>query len=198
MFTKLRSFPSWLYRCAFKPECFVVRSTSSSPTVLPSASTASFLSVNGRSGVGIRILVAIELALVKCGTVFLQIPDGHGSRLRPSGAMAGRSITGHGHDDVRKRRPRVIEIVLRRPRRMVRMRMIETQQVAAELARFLLGHAVIRWADHETAARSFFSGVWQRDRRCHAAALSNERAATLVRVRFFAVPADLRVDLRVN
>src|SRR5438034_3179715 len=129
MFTKLRSFPSWLYRCAFKPECFVVRSVSSSPTVLPSASTASFLSVNGRSGVGIRILVAIELALVKCGTVFLQIPDGHGPSLRAFGASARQAFsrTRHGHDDVRKRRPRVIQIVLRRPRRMVRMRMIEAQ-----------------------------------------------------------------------
>src|SRR5213596_1570770 len=107
MLTKLRSLPWSLYRCAFRHECFVVRSVSSSPTVLPSASTASFLSVNGRSGVGIRILVAIELALVKCGTVFLEIPHGH---------SLGLSI-GHGHDDVRKRRPRVIEIVLRRPGR---------------------------------------------------------------------------------
>src|SRR5258708_40175980 len=102
MLTKLRSLPWSLYRCAFSPECLVVRSASSSPTVLPSASTASFLSVNGRSGVGIRILVAIELALFECRTIFLQIPDGHG--LGPS--------RGHGHDDVRKRRPRVIEIVL--------------------------------------------------------------------------------------
>src|SRR5256885_5861273 len=102
MFTKLRSFPSWLYRCVLRPECFVVRSARSSPTVLPSASTASFLSVNGRSGVGIRILVAIELALVKCGTVFLQIPDSHRFRLPSS----------DGHDDVRERRPRLIQILL--------------------------------------------------------------------------------------
>src|SRR5256885_15664137 len=111
MFTKLRSFPSWLYRCVLRPECFAVRSASSSPIVLPSASTASFLSVNGRSGVGIRILVAIELALVKCGTVFLEIPHGHRFRLPRR----------DGDDDVRERRPRVIQIVLRRPRRMIRM-----------------------------------------------------------------------------
>src|SRR3954464_6510952 len=111
MLTKLRSLPWSLYRCALSPECFVVRSARSSPTVLPSASTASFLSVNGRSGVGIRILVAIELALVKCGTVFLQIPHGHRFRLAGS----------DGHDDVRKRRPCVIQLVLRRSRRVIGM-----------------------------------------------------------------------------
>src|SRR4029077_10836863 len=121
MLTKLRSFPSALYRCALRPACLLIRSASSSPTVLPSTSTASFLSVNGRSGVGIRILVAIELALVKCGTVFFQITHGHG------GGLALR----HGHDDVRKRRPRVIQIVLRRLRRVIRVRMIKAQQVAA-------------------------------------------------------------------
>ena len=47
------------------PACLVVRSASSSPTVAPSASTASCLSVNGRSGVGIRIFVAIQLALIE-------------------------------------------------------------------------------------------------------------------------------------
>ena len=70
--------------------CFAVRSASSSPTVLPSASTASFLSVNGRSGVGIRILVAIELALFKCRTIFFQKPHGHVARLRGFAASAGR------------------------------------------------------------------------------------------------------------
>src|SRR6266853_1484547 len=88
MLTKLRSLPWSLYRCAFSPECFVVKSASSSPTVLPSASTASFLSVNGRRGVGIMILVAIELALFKFGTVFFQKPDCHVSRLRGSAASA--------------------------------------------------------------------------------------------------------------
>src|SRR5882672_9163522 len=101
MLTKLRSLPSALYRCAFRPGCFVVRSVSSSPMVLPSTSTASFLSVNGRSGVGIRILVAIELALVKCGTVFLEVPHRHVSRLRAFGASARQvfSRTGHRHND---------------------------------------------------------------------------------------------------
>src|SRR5436190_13605873 len=120
MLTKLRSLPWSLYRCALSPECFVVRSARSSPTVLPSASTASFLSVNGRSGVGIRILVAIELALFKCGTVFFQKPNRHDSSLRGFAASARRGRgPRHGHDDVRERRPRMIEIVLRRPRRVI-------------------------------------------------------------------------------
>src|SRR5256885_5608876 len=104
MFTKLRSFPSWLYRCVLRPECFAVRSASSSPTVRPSASTASCLSVNGRSGVGIRILVAmLKRALFECGAIVCEPPYGD----------VARGARRHGHDHVRERRPRVIEIVLR-------------------------------------------------------------------------------------
>src|SRR6476619_5663148 len=142
MLTKLRSLPSALYRCALRPACLLIRSASSSPTVLPSTSTASFLSVNGRSGVGIRILVAIELALFKCGTVFLEKPHRHDSSLRGFAASARRgSGAGHCHDDVRERGPRVIEIVLRRPRRVVRMRVIKPEQLAAKLGRALLRRA---------------------------------------------------------
>src|ERR1041385_7966334 len=112
MLTKLRSLPCSLYRCALRPLCLRVRSASSSPTVTPSASTASFLSVYGRSGVGIRILVDIvKLALFEARTIVLQEPHGH----------VARRALGHGDDDVRKRRPRVIEIVLRRARRMIGM-----------------------------------------------------------------------------
>src|SRR5437667_12569356 len=103
--TKLRRRPCSLYRCGLRPECLDVRSASSSPTVLPSASTASFLSVYGLSGVGIRILVAMmEDALFECRSVVFQKPDGH----------LARRARRHGHDHVRKRRPRVIEVVLRR------------------------------------------------------------------------------------
>src|SRR5712692_8418154 len=58
-FTKLRSLPCSLYRCGFSPLYLVLRLTSSSPIVAPSTSTASCLPVNGRNGVGIRILFAI-------------------------------------------------------------------------------------------------------------------------------------------
>src|ERR1700730_8205536 len=113
MLTKLRSLPCSLYRCPFRPLCFCVRSASSSPTVLPSASTESFLSVYGRSGVGIRILVAIlKFALFEARSIILQEPDGHVARLPACDR----------HDHIRKRRPCVIEIVLRRPGGMVRMR----------------------------------------------------------------------------
>src|SRR5229473_5873735 len=125
--TKLRSFPCSLYRCAFSPACFVVRSASSSPTVTPSASTASFLSVYGRSGVGIRILVAIQVALFETGSIVLEKPHshrgGHGRR--------------HGHDHVVEIRPRVIEIELRGSRRMIGMRVIKAEQLAAQLTRSL-------------------------------------------------------------
>src|SRR3954463_10856933 len=134
MLTKLRSLPSALYRCALRPACLLIRSASSSPTVLPSTSTASFRSVNGRSGVGIRILVAIELALFKCGTVFLQKPHRHDFSLRAC----------HGDDDVRERGPRMIQIVLRRPRRVIRVGVIKPEQFAAELGGALLRQSIIR------------------------------------------------------
>src|SRR3954447_24925909 len=101
-FTKLRSFPCSLYRWAFSPACLAVRSASSSPIVAPLASTASCLSVYGRSGVGIRIFVAIQLALIETGTIFFQEPHRH-----------GRGHAGHDrHDHVSKRRPCVIQVEL--------------------------------------------------------------------------------------
>src|ERR1700687_3774705 len=109
--TKLRSFPSSLYRWALSPPCFFVKSASSSPTVAPSASTASFLSVYGLSGVGIRILVAMELALFEIRSILFEMPPGHVAR----GARRNRD------DDVGEGRPRMFEIELRRPRRMIGM-----------------------------------------------------------------------------
>src|SRR5437016_6111561 len=107
--TKLRSFPCSLYRWPFSPACFFVRSASSSPTVAPSASTAAFLSVYGRSGVGIRIFVAIQVALFETGSIVFEKPHGH---------RGGRGRC-NGHDHVVEIGPRVIEIKLRRPRRMI-------------------------------------------------------------------------------
>src|SRR5437016_4621812 len=110
--TKLRRRPCSLYRCGLRPECLDVRSARSSPTVLPSASTASFLSVYGLSGVGIRIFVVMmQTALYECRSIVFQEPDRH----------VARHARRDRHDHVCKCRPRVIEIVLRRPRRMIRM-----------------------------------------------------------------------------
>src|SRR5205809_1956212 len=123
--TKLRSLPCSLYRCAFRPECLRVRSASSSPTVVPAASTASCLSVYGLSGVGMRIFAMIQTALFEARTIVFQEPHGH----------VLRQALGDGHDDVREGRPRVIEVVLRRPRGMIRVRMIAAEQLGAELGR---------------------------------------------------------------
>src|ERR1700680_2897807 len=108
--TKLRSLPASWNRCALSPPCFFVRSASSSPTVEPSASTASFLSVYGLSGVGIRIFVAMmQFALFETRSIVLQPPHGH---------VAGPP-RGDRDDDVCKRGPCVIQVVLGRPRRMI-------------------------------------------------------------------------------
>src|SRR5262249_33035338 len=101
-------------------------------------------------------------------------------------------------DDVRERRPCVIEIVLRRPCRMIWMRVIKAQQLAAELARLLLGDAIIGGADHEPPAWTFLGRVRKRDGRRHAVAGADERAATFVWIRLFAVSANLAVDRTVH
>src|SRR5262245_51857572 len=180
MFTKLRSLPWSLYRWAFSPACRRVRSASSSPTVAPSASTASCLSVYGRSGVGIRIFAIVKLTLFEARSIVFQKPHRHVPRLR----ARVRTFSGNGHDDVRERRPRMIKIVLRWPRRMVGMRMIEAEQIAAELGRPLLRHPVVRRPNEEAAPRTFFRRVRQRHRRHAGAVAPDQRPAALVRIRF--------------
>src|ERR1700722_10784678 len=145
MFTKLRSLPWSLYRWAFRPACLTTRSARSSPTVAPSASTASFLSVYGLSGDGIRIFVAMELALFEYGAVVFQPPHRHVC----CGTCRDRD------DHVSERRPRVVQIVLRRTRRMVRMRMIEADELSAEVAAPLLRQTIIRRPHEEAPPRSF-------------------------------------------
>src|SRR6185503_17750945 len=109
--TKLRSLPCSLYRCVLRPPCLFVRSASSSPTVAPVASTASCLSVYGLSGVGMRIFAMMQTALFESRTIFFQMPHGHVA------GQAGRDRD----DDVREGRPGMVEVVLRRPRRVVGM-----------------------------------------------------------------------------
>src|SRR6185503_9003897 len=94
--TKLRSLPCSLYRCVLRPECLRVRSASSSPTVAPAASTASCLSVYGRSGVGMRIFAMMQTALFETRTVVFQIPDGHIARLRATGGVHGGPVPRDG------------------------------------------------------------------------------------------------------
>src|SRR5438477_6006 len=176
--TKLRSLPCSLYRCALRPECFLVRSASSSPIVAPCASTASCLSVYGRSGVGIRIfVVAIQRALIKTGSIFFQKPHGH---------RAHRSRH-HRDDDVVERWPRVIQVELRWPCRMIRMRVVKPQQLAATRARLLFGGSIVRGSHQKPATRTFLGRVRQRHRGRHFVASADKRAAALVRERLLAV-----------
>src|SRR5205809_5421788 len=146
--TKLRSLPCSLYRCAFRPECLRVKSASSSPTVAPVASTASCLSVYGLSGVGMRIFAMMQTALLEVRSIVFQIPDGH---------VACRARR-HGHDHVREGRPRVIEVVLRRPRRVIGMRVIKPEQHAADLPRPALRLAIIGGPYQKPPARTFLGG----------------------------------------
>src|ERR1700722_4278527 len=182
--TKLRSLPASLNRCALSPPCFFVRSASSSPTVAPSASTASFLSVYGLSGVGIRIFVAMELALFETGSVLFEIPDGH----------AGRSARHDRHNHIRERRPRMIEIELGRPRRVIGMGVIEPEQPPSNISGPLLGQPVVRRPDEKSTPRSFLGRIGQRDGGGRTTARADQRTAAFVRVRLLAVSPDRVLD----
>src|SRR5436190_1779734 len=61
MLTKWRSLPSSPYKCRFSSPCFDVSEVRTSPTVAPSASTASCCPVYGRRGVGCPVVARADL-----------------------------------------------------------------------------------------------------------------------------------------
>src|SRR6266571_3854259 len=173
--TKLRSFPCSLYRCVFSPSCRRVRSASNSPIVAPVASTMSCLSVYGRSGVGMRIFAMMQTALFERRTIVFQEPHGH----------VGGGAAHDRYDDIGKSRPRVIQIVLRRPRRMIRMRVVEPEQLPTEVGRAPLRLAIVRRADQKAAPRSFVGRVRERHHGIHQPSLGTaERASRLAGPKF--------------
>src|SRR6184192_1475472 len=95
------------------------------------------------------ILGMIQPALVEAGTVLFQKPDGH---------ICGRALRNR-NDDVGEVRPRVIEVVLRRPRRMIGMRMVEPEQLSAELPCLPFGLAVVGRPHEKPSSRSFLGCV---------------------------------------
>src|SRR5688572_9576756 len=180
-FTKFRSRPSSAYRCLRRPSYFFVRSASSSPTVAPLTSTDSFLSVKGRSGVGMLMVFGMgQVFLIESGAIFTKAPRRH---------VLWRTAA-DGDDHVRERRPGVVEVVLRRSGRVVRMRVVEAEQLGSELRRARLGLAIVLRADEEAAARPILGGVGQRERGGHGAVVSVQRAAALVGIGLDAVRAD--------
>src|SRR3954447_21367715 len=112
-----------------------------------------------------RIFAMMQSALFESRSIVLEIPDRH----------VRRPTLRDGDDDVRKGRPRVIEVVLRRPRRMIRMRMVEADEVGAKLGGAALRVPIVRRPHEKTAARSLFGGVRQRERRADAPRGSVER-----------------------
>jgi hypothetical protein len=65
----------------------------------------------------------MKLALFEGCSVLFQPPYGH----------LACSARGNRNNDVRKRRPRMVQIVLRGTRRVIGMRMIEAEQLEAKL-----------------------------------------------------------------
>ena len=75
---------------------------------------------------------------------------------------------------------------------MIRMRMVEPEQLAAEFRRALLREPIVGRPDQESPARAFFGRIRQRLGMGHHSVGADERAATLVRIRFLTVPANRR------
>ena len=81
----------------------------------------------------------------------------------------------------------MIQIVLRRARRMVGMRMVEPQQFLLQRAPLPLRRIVVRRPDQKPPPRPFFRRVRQRRHVLHDAVRADERAAALVRIRLDAM-----------
>src|SRR5215831_3900310 len=105
--------------------------------------------------------------------------------------MPHRHITGAAlrdrHDHIGKGRPCVIEVVPRRSCRMIRVGMVEAEQLAAELRRLTLGLLIVRWPNQKTPSGSFLCRIRQRDDRSDEVVMSNERATALVRISLLAM-----------
>ena len=132
--------------------------------VVPSTSTASCLPVNGRSGVGIRILFAMSVFYAGSFRA-LRSPRRYGPRLQrattSSSLWLGRC---DGHDHVPEKRPRVIEIVLRRTRRMIRDASGRTPAAPARARVASCSATCSPTADQEPPARPLLGRVRQRER----------------------------------
>jgi hypothetical protein len=95
-----------------------------------------------------------------------------------------------GNDDVREDRPRVIEVVLGRPSRVIGMRMIEAKQVGPQLPGSPLGLHVVLRADEEPSARPLICRVRESEGGNDVPVAAEERTAALIRVRLDTVLTD--------
>ena len=111
------------------------------------------------------------------------------SRSRHDRSSRGSPVA-HRHNHVREKRPRVIEVVLRRLRRMIRVRMIEPEQLAAGLGCACFRGAIVLRPHEKPPPRAFFRRVGQREGFRDGSVAADQRAATLVGIRFSAVGAN--------
>src|SRR5687768_4348915 len=125
-----------------------------------------------------------EIFRVECGAVVAKTPGRH---------VLGRAAANRD-DDVREKRPRVIEIILRRPRRVIGMRVVEAQQLGAQLGRAPLRLAVILRPHEKTTPRPLLGRARQRERGRDDAIAPVQRPAALVRVGLGAMAADFLID----
>ena len=84
----------------------------------------------------------------------------------------------------------MVQIVLRRPSRMVGVRVVKPEQVGAQIRGATLRLTVVQRPHEEPAARTFVRGVGEREGREDLALTAEQGATALVGIGFDAVPTD--------
>jgi hypothetical protein len=90
----------------------------------------------------------------------------------------------------------MIQIVLRRLRRVIGMRMIEPEQIALHSRRVGFGLLVIRRPYQKSAPRALFRRVRQGRHVPYDTVAANQRAAAFVRIGLYSVPPNRLSDTR--
>src|SRR5919199_5915305 len=157
--TKERSLPSPVYRCCLRSGYSAARFPRVSPAVPPPTSTSELPFVYCLKGVGI-LTFGIEVSFssrlseydrlfVVVRAVVLEHPRAHVIDL----------VLAHGGDDVRVVRPGVLPVVLGGLGRVIRVRMVEPQEIHVQLPRPLLEPLYLQRLDEEAMPPVLVVGI---------------------------------------
>src|SRR5215475_1873087 len=105
--------------------------------------------------------------------------------LQPPRSHLLRLALGNAHDDVAVPRPRMITVVLARPRRMIWMRVIPADNVKSLLARSLFRFNHVLRSHRKTVSRRIVAPVDHREKRANFARLifSKQRPTAFMWIR---------------
>src|SRR5689334_7911823 len=166
-FTKLRSFPSSVYKCFRRSPYCAVNRPSASPTVSAGTSAESFFPANTRSGVGMITLTAMVASPFSLHRGALTNLNRLRGKLlpviaQPPGSHLLRCPVHYADDHVAVPGPRMVPIVLAWPRWMIRMRVIPAYDLESLRVRRLLCLQHVARRHRKTVPRRIVSPINQR------------------------------------